>query len=166
MLIIVTLTGAVSSFDATSFHASKLGRLVVSLGADKFAVETKINNTSPTSQDLTIQFGNGQVSRVQSSYQIGDLVLETVIDGVTHTLQVLRTSPTSFAIQLKGTEYDISVHSPAEDKLIGFMPKKAVVDTSKIIQSPMPGTLSPSTSSILMRSPLHIPPSNRCHTLC
>ncbi|ORX65653.1 single hybrid motif-containing protein [Linderina pennispora] len=57
------------------------------------------------------------------------------------TLQYLDPLPLGFRVQYLGTKFDIDILSPRQRELMKFMKEKEKLDTSKLVLSPMPGTI-------------------------
>ncbi|KAJ2357405.1 hypothetical protein H4S01_006498, partial [Coemansia sp. RSA 2610] len=49
--------------------------------------------------------------------------------------------PLGFRVQFMGTKFDIDVLLPRHRELLRFMKEKEHLDTSKLVLSPMPGTI-------------------------
>ena len=78
-----------------------------------------------------------------SSYEVGDTVLTTEVDGVSHVLQVASLSSASSRLSLitRGTSFPMRVHTPMQAELQQYMPVHVQPDTSKQVLSPMPGVV-------------------------
>ena len=57
------------------------------------------------------------------------------------TAQYLESLPVGLRIQYVGTKYDITIHSELQHELCEFMADKPKLDTSKVVLSPMPGSV-------------------------
>jgi len=138
----VTVSGGQPSFDAAAFHKAKLNDLVVVLGEESFPVSASVEFAGVDKQSLVVRVADQEL-KVASPYQKGDLTFETVINGESNTLQVLQAGEGlgAYSVQFLGTSYDLAVMTSKQHKLMAHMPKKEVLDTSKLIQSPMPGAV-------------------------
>lgn len=57
------------------------------------------------------------------------------------TVQFLDPLPVGMRVQFMGTKFDLDVLSPRQRELMKFMKEKEKLDTSKLVLSPMPGTI-------------------------
>ncbi|KAJ1808497.1 hypothetical protein LPJ75_004576, partial [Coemansia sp. RSA 2598] len=57
------------------------------------------------------------------------------------TVQFLDPLALGFRVQFRGTKFDIDVLAPRQRELMRFMKEKEKLDTSKLVLSPMPGTI-------------------------
>ncbi|KAJ2157605.1 hypothetical protein GGF46_004396 [Coemansia sp. RSA 552] len=57
------------------------------------------------------------------------------------TLQFLDVLPLGMRVQFMGTKFDVDVMSPRQRELSRFMKEKEKLDTSRLVLSPMPGTI-------------------------
>ncbi|KAJ2558096.1 hypothetical protein EV175_000959 [Coemansia sp. RSA 1933] len=62
-------------------------------------------------------------------------------DGQDTIIQYLDPLPLGFRVQFMGTKFDVDVLSPKQRELLRFMKEKESLDTSKLVLSPMPGTI-------------------------
>ncbi|KAJ2844368.1 hypothetical protein IWW36_005217 [Coemansia brasiliensis] len=68
-------------------------------------------------------------------------VRHTAKDSLPLTLQFLDPLPLGLRVQFMGTKFDVDVLSPRQHELMQFMKEKEQLDTSKMVLSPMPGTI-------------------------
>jgi len=93
-----------------------------------------VSNASATTEPLV----------VRSTYKRGDLVFDVdLAGGRRYTLQVLTSNDGSsnLTLSLAGTSFNIDLRTPREAALLRHMPVPEVIDTSKLIVSPMPGAV-------------------------
>ncbi len=93
----------------------------------------------------------GETAESKNAYNIGfsstfmrsNPVFEVDIEDKNHVFQTVNVSGGAHKIGLSfmGTNFDFEVHSPEEYKLVGFMPEPDVIDLTKSIVSPMPGSV-------------------------
>jgi len=143
----VSLNSHVSTFNPAEFHKERLSELVVQIGEEKFNLQVTVNEITNTSQKLTATVTGPDANAkpvtlsISSGYKRGDLVFDVYVNGVPTRLQALSISdgmPT-YSIQLKGTEYPVTVFNKRQAELFPIMPVIPKLDTTKLIVSPMPG---------------------------
>lgn len=108
------------------------------------AATTLQNENIAALQDNTVELTEQAVEcTIESTYQRGDVVFTTTIDGASSTLQIQRVSDGSnkYVIQASGTAFVVDIHTEQEAKLARYMPVIALKDTSKLVLSPMPGVV-------------------------
>ncbi|KAJ2455076.1 hypothetical protein EV183_001005, partial [Coemansia sp. RSA 2336] len=81
------------------------------------------------------------ISPMQVTWDIDMPFVEVRHKASDITLQFLDPLPLGFRVQFMGTKFDIDVLSPRQHKLMQFMKEKEQLDTSKMVLSPMPGTI-------------------------
>ncbi len=98
---------------------------------------------------VPIMLGGKQLL-LSSQYQFGDAMsafkLIKSSDGSKdeeRLIQVFEADEVNrtFTLSLKGTLYSVTVRTGQEHALNEFMPKKEVIDTARMILSPMPGAI-------------------------
>lgn len=147
----VTVSGQLPSFNPTEFHKQRLSNMTVQVGEESYQAAITVNEITPAGQKLTAVVtpasadgkptGKPVTLSISSSYKRGDLVFDVYVNGVSTRLQAISISdgmPT-YNIQLKGTEYPVTVFSAQQAALNPIMPEIPKLDTSKLIVSPMPG---------------------------
>ena len=77
---------------------------------------------------------------VTSDWQLGDCMFSGTVNGTDVIVQVERMA-VGYRLLHAGTESDVRVVGARAAELMTLMPKKRVADTSKLLQSPMPGLL-------------------------
>eukprot|EP00884_Botryococcus_braunii_P015358 jgi/Botrbrau1/2505/Bobra.0226s0059.1 len=70
-----------------------------------------------------------------------DQLFQAFLNGDERVLQVLGNRPRGYMLQYLGAHREVTVDRPISARLDHLMPPPVVVDTSKIIASPMPGSL-------------------------
>jgi len=79
---------------------------------------------------------------VMDNFNLADLVVDTTLNGNRLVTQLKERKPDgSLKIRFKGTAMDVQVIPATAAQVKHHMPVKAVVDTSRIILSPMPGVV-------------------------
>ncbi|KAJ1961768.1 hypothetical protein GGI12_003058 [Dipsacomyces acuminosporus] len=104
-------------------------------GTNKFAALTTLPDGSTRSSQLTISWDVDEPFVEAQLKAEGDSAPSSV------TLQYLDPLPLGFRVQFLGTKFDIDVVSPRQRELMRFMKEKEKLDTSKLVLSPMPGTI-------------------------
>ncbi|KAJ2576760.1 hypothetical protein GGH19_001904 [Coemansia sp. RSA 1807] len=100
-------------------------------GANTFTVSTEFTNGeyAPTTNTLKVVW-DVDMPFVEIKHASGDL-----------TVQFLDPLPLGFRVQFLGTKFDIDVLLPRQRELMRFMKERERLDTSKLVLSPMPGTI-------------------------
>ncbi|KAJ2137753.1 hypothetical protein IW136_003388, partial [Coemansia sp. RSA 678] len=100
-------------------------------GANSFTVSTEFANGeyAATTNTLTVVW-NVDMPFVEIKHASGDL-----------TVQFLDPLPLGFRVQFLGTKFDVDVLLPRQRELMRFMKERERLDTSKLVLSPMPGTI-------------------------
>ncbi|KAJ2836702.1 hypothetical protein J3B01_002649 [Coemansia erecta] len=100
-------------------------------GANTFTVSTEFTNGeyAPTTNTLKVMW-DVDMPFVEIKHASGDL-----------TVQFLDPLPLGFRVQFLGTKFDIDVLLPRQRELMRFMKERERLDTSKLVLSPMPGTI-------------------------
>jgi propionyl-CoA carboxylase alpha chain len=139
-------TGSSLNFEPSDFVAERIENLVLGMGGGEEG-EAELTATVTTNSEgwFRVVLG-GEEYHVMCSFLYGDDLITTTIskeggETTTTTLQ-LSTADTftnSYTLTLKGTKYPVRVWTAKENALKTHMPVKAVVDTSKLVLSPMPG---------------------------
>ncbi|KAJ2305830.1 hypothetical protein IWW54_004953 [Coemansia sp. RSA 2705] len=115
----------------------------VSLALDSAAVNLQGTN----SFTATTVYDNGEypptTSKLDISWDVDMPFVELCQPGQGNalTLQYLDPLPLGFRVQFMGTKFDIDVLLPRQRELLRFMKEKERLDTSKLVLSPMPGTI-------------------------
>ncbi|KAJ2329417.1 hypothetical protein IWW51_000616 [Coemansia sp. RSA 2702] len=115
----------------------------VSLALDSAAVNLQGTN----SFTATTVYDNGEypptTSKLDISWDVDMPFVELCQPGQENalTLQYLDPLPLGFRVQFMGTKFDIDVLLPRQRELLRFMKEKERLDTSKLVLSPMPGTI-------------------------
>ena len=71
---------------------------------------------------------------------VGSISGETFTDNPT-TVQYLAENSLGYTLSYFGTKFDVIVKSPMQHSLSKYMKEKPKLDTSRVILSPMPGTV-------------------------
>ncbi|KAJ2502710.1 hypothetical protein GGH96_000872 [Coemansia sp. RSA 1972] len=100
-------------------------------GTNSFTVSTEFTNGeyAPTTNKLQVVW-DVDMPFVEIKHASGDL-----------TVQFLDPLPLGFRVQFLGTKFDIDVLLPRQRELMRFMKERERLDTSKLVLSPMPGTI-------------------------
>jgi propionyl-CoA carboxylase alpha chain len=125
---------ASSSEDENNNEKTKM----VIVAGDKYMVRTNADLTATVTR-----VGKDPVTvDVQDvDWQVDQVLVKTKVDGKLIPVQVHARLPTGYRLQMAGAVVDVLVRSQQEDELAQYMLEKKKVDTSKWLQSPMPGTL-------------------------
>ncbi|KAJ2588355.1 hypothetical protein IWW49_003029 [Coemansia sp. RSA 1797] len=100
-------------------------------GANTFTVSTEFTNGEYASTTNTLKVvWDVDMPFVEIKHASGDL-----------TVQFLDPLPLGFRVQFLGTKFDIDVLLPRQRELMRFMKERERLDTSKLVLSPMPGTI-------------------------
>jgi propionyl-CoA carboxylase alpha chain len=81
----------------------------------------------------------GQLVRSFASEEEIPGVLSAFVDGNDYTMQLITTAPHKYTMQYKGSHFTVSMMTPRQAELNALMPVPPKIDTSKLVQSPMPG---------------------------
>ncbi|KAJ1859308.1 hypothetical protein GGH12_002313 [Coemansia sp. RSA 1822] len=100
-------------------------------GTNSFTVATEFagGEHAPTTNKLQVAW-DVDMPFVEIKHSSGDL-----------TVQFLDPLPLGFRVQFLGTKFDIDVLLPRQRELMRFMKEREQLDTSKLVLSPMPGTI-------------------------
>ncbi|KAJ2665255.1 hypothetical protein IW148_001727 [Coemansia sp. RSA 1199] len=100
-------------------------------GTNSFTVATEFadGEYAPTTNKLQVAW-DVDMPFVEIKHSSGDL-----------TVQFLDPLPLGFRVQFLGTKFDIDVLLPRQRELMRFMKERERLDTSKLVLSPMPGTI-------------------------
>lgn len=145
----ISVSGQLASFDPVSFHRNAMNELCITNDHNKNTWKSRLIEFAETGETATISTvftdPNGKDHNVEahSAYQRGDLVFTVSVNGKTYTVQVINVSDGSanISIQYAGTTFTLAIRTPQEERLHGYMPIKKVIDTTKVILSPMPGAV-------------------------
>lgn len=83
----------------------------------------------------------GETIEVASNWRVDSPLVETVVNGTSIKVQNLEITPLGFRCQHYGSLFEVSVQSERSFELSKHMPVKKQLDTTKVIMSPMPGTV-------------------------
>lgn len=150
-----SVSNRLRSFDADAYIHKELAHLYVGFGAGaseaqqfRITVHSLATSKVDGAAELTLDIlSEGGVSEkgvtVRSDYKRGDQVFASLVDGKPYTLQVLSSSDGSpkLALSFAGSSFALEVRSPRQHELLKYMPIKEVLDTSKLVLSPMPGAI-------------------------
>ncbi|KAJ1938706.1 hypothetical protein FBU59_004356, partial [Linderina macrospora] len=102
-------------------------------GTNEFTAVTKLPDGSKHKSQLSV------------AWDVDEPFVEVVkrdgAETTSVTLQYLDPLPLGFRVQYLGTKFDIDVLTPRQRELMKFMKEKEKLDTSKLVLSPMPGTI-------------------------
>eukprot|EP01083_Nonionella_stella_P166165 554763_1 len=104
-------------------------------------VSAVAHGTNTQSVQVDMADGKSCTLSACSSYQPGDIVLDTQIGEKSCLSQLLGVKSFVFTIQYAGSQYDVSVRTPLEEALYAHMPKPKFVDLAAALMSPMPGAV-------------------------
>jgi propionyl-CoA carboxylase alpha chain len=111
---------------------------VVIIDKKAYTVSTNPNLSAkvvtPEGKELTVDVPDFE-------WQVDQPLVKTKVDGKLYPIQVHARLPMGFRLQMIGAVTDVAVRSLREHELAQHMIEKKKVDTSKWLQSPMPGTL-------------------------
>ncbi|KAJ1860401.1 hypothetical protein LPJ78_005847 [Coemansia sp. RSA 989] len=114
----------------------------VSLDLDAAAV--KLQGTSSFSASVEFagnEYASSTMSQLEVAWDIDMPFVQVRHKAKDITLQFLDPLPLGFRVQFMGTKFDIDVLSPRQRELMQLMKEKEQLDTSKMVLSPMPGTI-------------------------
>ena len=103
----------------------------VEVGTD----EHKISVKAPGAKEAVV------IEMQEFNWQVDTPLIKTVIDNKPVSVQYHTRLPQGFRLQMCGSINDVLVRTQREQELAAYMLEKKKVDTSKWLQSPMPGTL-------------------------
>jgi propionyl-CoA carboxylase alpha chain len=116
-------------------HEAKLaGNFAVLLGDEQYASEV-----SPTDGGYDVRIGEECYS-VRGAWRLIDPLFEANVNGCDITVQIDRHG-IGYRLAQGGLQADVRAVSPAAAQALKLMPKKAAVDLSRYLMSPMPGLL-------------------------
>ncbi|KAJ3088438.1 hypothetical protein HK102_008735 [Quaeritorhiza haematococci] len=123
----------------------------------KWDLVVTVNNNTETTKKITIEKVNDTTVKatlegqkpvvVSADWSIGTPLINAVFkEGATTpnkelTVQYLDTLPLGMRVQFCGSKYDVTVKTPAQQELSKHMIPKAKIDLTRMILSPMPGTV-------------------------
>jgi propionyl-CoA carboxylase alpha chain len=117
-------------------HERKVGtEWVVSLQGTDLALSIQADK-----EGSTIRFADGGEMRVTSDWTPGDQLATLSVDGSPLVLKVGK-APSGFRIRTRGADMKVSVRTPRQAELAGYMIEKLPPDTSKLLLCPMPGLI-------------------------
>ncbi|KAJ1894104.1 hypothetical protein LPJ66_005386, partial [Kickxella alabastrina] len=120
--------GSVSKIEvAVSVELANPASSIQLQGANTFKVTASTAGSEAKTSEITVNWSV-------------DMPFIDVNNGST-TLQFLDPLPLGFRVQFMGTKFDIDVLAPRQRELLHFMKEKEKLDTSKLVLSPMPGTI-------------------------
>jgi len=82
---------------------------------------------------------DGKVQDVQTRWHPESTIFTAIINSKERTLQLVDTMSMGYQLQHYGTVFNVLVRGRKQAELAKFMPVKQAIDTSKMLQSPMPG---------------------------
>ncbi|KAJ2723241.1 hypothetical protein GGI07_002743 [Coemansia sp. Benny D115] len=145
--------GSVSKIEATVRIAvagdGAMGQVVHLKGVNEFdvAVSTADNDASTAASPNEPGSRPSPTKRVSVSWDVDQPFAEITgavgseQGGAETTLQFLDPLPLGMRVQFRGTKFDVDVLAPRQRELLRFMREKEKLDTSKLVLSPMPGTI-------------------------
>jgi propionyl-CoA carboxylase alpha chain len=117
----------------------------VLIGDDVYSCAVVDDGTSDSQYQIAVAADAAAADNhaVSCDYSKGDIVFTVTVDGVDSTLQLLNGGSNGdvLRLQLRGTPFDVRVESSASASMRKLMPVKVPLDTSKMILSPMPGSI-------------------------
>lgn len=152
----LTTSAKLNSFSAEDAHRQQLTGVRATFGSDVYHLDCLPQPAeSDAEQKLTVSLtslsyegkpvlnAKPTLFTVSGAYQRGDLSYKAIVNGNTLTLQVMEVSEgePKVTIMKSGTSFNIKFESAREAELRVFMPSIKVLDTSKMIMSPMPGVV-------------------------
>ncbi|KAJ1882432.1 hypothetical protein H4R99_001550 [Coemansia sp. RSA 1722] len=110
------------------------------MGSNNHAVDLNGNNrfrVTVSGGSQTLDLGS-RTEEISLQWTMDHPFVETSFGT---TLQYLDPLALGFRVQFMGTKFDIDVLSPKQRDLMRYMKEKEKLDTSKLVLSPMPGTI-------------------------
>jgi len=156
-----TISNKLESYNPLSHHFNSIKENTACIGNELYLVKLINHDINPEYQSLTLTISRledkqtGKIPNlsktldapasvtVSSDFKRGDVVFDVEINGNKHTLQLIeaRDSSSVYQLQYLGTSFGIDLRPPRERELLSHMPEKQVLDTSKFVVSPMPGSV-------------------------
>lgn len=126
------------------FHVPTKQSFVVSVSskvAGEIAPATEVSvEESENANQFKVTVG-GKLFDLESKWTVGEPVINAVVNGTPATLQTISVQSNHYGVQAFGSLYDVQIMTPSVFELSKHMLKKEVIDTSKMIISPMPGVV-------------------------
>ena len=97
-------------------------------------------SVSPSEKGYEVEL-QGRTHKVDTDWQIGQLLFRATIDGAEVCIQVERRG-LIYHLRYRGDEADVQVLSSRAAELLARMPAKQPPDTTRFLLSPMPGLLA------------------------
>ena len=94
---------------------------------------------SQSAAALTVSW-NGRELLLESDWRPGEALFHGTLDGIAITVQVAHIG-TRMRLSWRGAEAALVVRSPRAAELAARMPKRELVDLSRLLLSPMPGLM-------------------------
>ncbi|KAJ1952319.1 hypothetical protein EC988_003620, partial [Linderina pennispora] len=119
-------------------------KLEVTVGLKLTSKTVDLQGTNEFTAITTLPDGSQHESHLSVTWDVDEPFVEVVkrdSETTNITLQYLDPLPLGFRVQYLGTKFDIDVLSPRQRELMKFMKEKEKLDTSKLVLSPMPGTI-------------------------
>ncbi|KAI9505365.1 hypothetical protein GGI25_005515 [Coemansia spiralis] len=107
------------------------------------SANVSFSGTTEFTAHITLSTGDTCESSMSVTWNIDQPFIDITHDSDASplTLQFLDPLPLGFRVQFMGTKFDISILSQRQSELIRYMKQEEKVDTSKLVLSPMPGTI-------------------------
>jgi propionyl-CoA carboxylase alpha chain len=101
--------------------------------------EVKIVAKSEDTFDVTVD--NTLLSTV-AKWDVDTILLNGTVNGKDVVCHYVQGLAAGLRVQQIGTEFDVTILSKKQKKLWNFLPEKVMMDTSKMVLSPMPGRVT------------------------
>lgn len=121
---------------------SAISNATDTVGEQEFHVEVAfLGNTEEDERELSVIIDGADPIRVRTDWNTTDPIFFGSIGGKRVIMQINKYKPLGYTLQYFGTLYDVSVKTVAEHHFSKFMPKPKVIDSSKLLVTPMPGSV-------------------------
>jgi propionyl-CoA carboxylase alpha chain len=84
---------------------------------------------------------DGQEVSIEVDWPVNDILFHATIDGEVVDMQMTSAKLKEYVVQYHGSKYGCIVRNPVEQELVKYMPIIEKPDLSKMLVSPMPGTV-------------------------
>eukprot|EP01062_Namystynia_karyoxenos_P058834 TRINITY_DN502_c0_g1_i2.p1 TRINITY_DN502_c0_g1~~TRINITY_DN502_c0_g1_i2.p1 ORF type:complete len:735 (+),score=278.22 TRINITY_DN502_c0_g1_i2:105-2207(+) len=142
----VLATTAIMRFRRMRWYAAATGTIQKLTTEDRFvgvmdSQETDIVVTHVGDDDYTVKVGETSMAVSGVAWKTNDPVFRASFDGESVTLQLFDTNEVDWTVLYMGTPYTSRMLTPKQHYCGQFQAPKKHVDTSKLVQAPMPGAV-------------------------
>jgi propionyl-CoA carboxylase alpha chain len=139
----VSINNKLSSFSIDDFLTEQLSELHIKFLNNNYSIKTQSYSIINSILSLNLLINNSVAIEINSDYSRGDYVFQCNVNGCNYTMQTMQINDglTYINLTYAGSVFSINILNKKQFDLQQYMPIPKIIDTSKLILSPMPGAV-------------------------